>query len=192
VAYPNRRFTSGLSGTQTDGSGGPFRGPSPVCTRFWGVGRAIGAFASALTVFGLAWVSGPEVSAETVVGGGSSPSMTASPFTLEVKDWTPTPQPGLSMVAGDRHKSLTLEQWRALQAFPDHLQLLFACIARAESGFDAEASIIDIDGLPREGAWMVGATWWGEVPADLADQAVQASLIASEHGSKPWTTAGGC
>lgn len=173
----------------------PPKGGAPKVTGRVG---AFGAIPAALTALGLVWVNGPVVSAETVAGGGSSAPMTVSAPLPEFsrsssEDWTPEPQPGLSMVADSRHHSMTLEQWRALQAFPAHLQLLFACIARAESGFDADASIIDIDGLPREGAWMVGATWWGEVPlGDLAAQAVQASLIASEHGSKPWTTSGGC
>lgn len=136
------------------------------------------------------------VSAETVVGGGSSPSMTTSDDLRDISgmspEWTPTPQPNISRPATARDRTLTLDQWRALQAFPEDQQQLFACIARAESGFDAEASIIDIDGLPREGAWMVGAIWWGEVPADLNGQAEQAAEIASEYGSSPWTTRSLC
>lgn len=147
--------------------------------------RASVVFSTALTLMSLVWVSGP-VEAETVVVRSSSLSMTAS------ADWTPTPQAGLSREADERDRSLTLDQWRALQAFPDELQVLFACIARAESGFDAEASIIDIDGLPREGAWMVGETWWGPVPDTLQGQAQQVANIASEYGSLPWTTRGLC
>ena len=198
MAHVNRRFTSGLFGTQTAGWLTPFRGCPPVCTPVLWVKRAV----RAVCVLGLM---------VGVVGGSSSLSMTKrgapagavslAPVTDttvvvlgrgESHDWTPTPQPGLSRQATERDRSLTLDQFRAIQAFPEELQVEFICIAQAESGFDGDSRIIDVDGLPRAGAWHVGETWWGQVPTDLQGQAEQAASIAREHGSSPWTTRGKC
>jgi len=136
--------------------------------------------------------SGP-VSAEAVVGGGSSPSMTASGDLREISgmspEWTPTPQPDISRPATARDRTLTLDQWRALQAFPEDQQQLFACIAYHESRWQTDAVG---DGGRSHGAWQVQPRFWGEVPPDLNGQAEQAAEIASEYGSKPWTTAGRC
>ena len=142
----------------------------------------IGIIPTSMILLGSVWFN-QSVSAETVVGGGSSPSITVS------ADWTPTPQAGLSRPVEERDRSLTLEQWRALQAFPEDQQVLFACIAFHESRWQTDA--VGDQGRSR-GAWQVQPRFWGEVPPDLAGQAEQAAGIASEHGSRPWTTAGRC
>ena len=89
-------------------------------------------------------------------------------------------------------ESFTEDQWNAIQIFEPQHRYAMARIAWCESRFDQSAYIIDSDGLPREGAWMVGAIWWGSVSSDLSQQAAQARSIISEHGLLPWTTRNGC
>jgi len=87
---------------------------------------------------------------------------------------------------------LTEDQWSAIQIFEPKDRYVMTRIAWCESRLDQSAYIIDSDGLPREGAWMVGAIWWGSVSSDLSQQAIQALSIFNEHGSLPWTTRDGC
>ena len=87
---------------------------------------------------------------------------------------------------------LTETQWQAIQVFEPADRYSMTQIAFCESRIDETAYIIDTDGLPRKGAWMVGEVWWGKVPDTLFEQAIQASKIVSEHGTSPWTTRHGC
>ena len=144
-------------------------------TGFRGVGTGI---ALVLTV--LASGSGNN---GTIVSVSSSASTIGLPTTYA---HSPLSEPLPPM---DGWLLVTEEQWEALQAFPEEQRELFACIANAESGWQADAVG---DSGHSEGAWQVQPRWWGPVPADLAGQATQAALIWSEFGSVPWTTAGGC
>ena len=90
-------------------------------------------------------------------------------------------------------RSLTLDQWRAIRdAFPEEQEYIAARAGWCEGHFDPTTSIIDVDGLPRKGAWSVGEMWWGEVPPTLAGQARQVARIVAEHGWGPFTGAAGC
>lgn len=199
----NVGFTSGLLGTQTSGRRTPVGGSPRFVPRFWAVGVAIGGLLAALIVLhGLSgFYRGSALADVRVDGGGASVTpgagitvgLTASDLdtssTATVPDWTPTPQPNLSMVADDRHRSMTWEQYQALQAFPEDQQLLFACIAYHESRWQTDAVG---DNGRAHGAWQVHPRFWGPVPDDLKGQAEQAAEIASEYGSKPWTTSEAC
>lgn len=139
--------------------------------------------ASVLMTTALFFSCSGSASGVTVVGVSSSASMTVLPTTYAR---TPLSEPLPPM---NGWLLVTEEQWEALQAFPIEQQELFACIARAESGFDPDAVG---DSGHSEGAWQVQPRWWGPVPQDLAGQAAQAAAIWSAFGSGPWTTAGGC
>ena len=106
-----------------------------------------------------------------------------------VPEWTPTPQPGLSVVADDRHRSMTWEQYQALQAFPEDQQMLFACIAYHESRWQADAVG---DGGRSVGAFQVMEQFHGRVPDTLKEQAKHAAEVFSVNGSGIWTTARLC
>lgn len=197
MPHLNLRFKPGLFGTQTWRVTPPVGGCPLVCTQVLWAKRAV----VAVCVLGLTVGS-------VVVGSSSSPSMTERgapagavslapvtdttvdfPRRGESHDWTPTPQPGLSRQATERDRSLTLSQYRAIQAFPEELQVEFICIAYEESRWD-ETQVGDHG--RSKGAWQVQERFWGPVPTDLQGQAEQAASIAREHGSKPWTTRGKC
>ena len=146
-------------------------------------------FAAALAALGLAGA----IARPVAIGGAGTSASSDRHEVIEIAhDWTPAHEAGFVLEPGGTVKVLTVEQWRALQVFPPDLQWWAARTAVCESGFDPTASIIDIDGLPREGAWMVGATWHGPVPADLDGQARQVAAMVANHGTRIWSTSGGC
>lgn len=64
----------------------------------------------------------------------------ASPVAVaEIAAWTPTPQPGLSLRLedGQTARTLTVEQWRAVLAFPEAQQYRAARTMICESGGNA-------------------------------------------------------
>ena len=77
---------------------------------------------------------------------------------------------------------------RAVQiVFPLEQQRSAIAIALCESGADPTSRIIDVDGLPRAGAWHVGEQWWGPVSSDPVEQAQQVMRIFADHQWKPWS-----
>lgn len=83
---------------------------------------------------------------------------------------------------------LTVEQARAINRIGDSRQMALARIGWCESGLDPHA----IGQHGERGAWQVIPALWGEVPATLEEQAVQADRIYAEHGDWPWSTKDGC
>jgi len=108
------------------------------------------------------------------------------PAEVQRADWLPEPHQGRVLAADETVRVLTVEQWRAIRHLPDEYQYVMTRAGWCESHLNPAARIIDVDGLPRVGAWMVGEQWWGAVPADLEGQAIQVAGILREHGTWPW------
>jgi hypothetical protein len=131
-------------------------------------------FIAPLLMYGALWAQRPE-----------PPTIKITPIhEYVVTDYTP----GV-LVQDGWVQSLTLEQWRAVQVFPEDYQYVMARIAWCESRFDAAAVG---DGGRSRGAWQVQPRFWGEVPPDLVGQAQQAANIVREWGTDPWSTKDGC
>lgn len=141
-----------------------------------------------LGMFGMLFARGPHIERALPAGLTLLGTLTVT------HAWLPIPQPGLSraLAPGEHWKAPPVSAIHALTAVAAEREYDAIRIGFCESGWDAGARIIDVDGLPREGAFMVGATWWGAVPATLYEQAAQFDRIVREHGTAPFTTAGGC
>ncbi len=139
-----------------------------------------------LSLFAAAWIHRP-------VFVALPPLISSATPTIEVAV-QPTMEPtrGLALSPGDRVRVLTVEQWRALLAFPESDEWVGARSGWCEGQFNPAIRIIDVDGLPRVGAWSVGEMWWGPVPGTLEGQAQQVAGIIAEVGWAPFTGAAGC
>lgn len=148
-------------------------------------------FAAALAAFGLVGMLGPGQGAAgqpapmPVVerGDRTLPIFTAA--SRPASDWLPASD-GTSR-PWDGERVLTVEQWRALQAFPAHEQETAARVMFCESGGDASKRIVDTNGEWSVGAWQVQPRWHGDVPRDLSGQAIQVAAIVARHGWGPWS-----
>ncbi len=164
--------------------------------------RAAAPFLVVLVVLGGAWLRGPlpsgaRATVDAFRQDASGVTSSAGRDTQPTAPYITTPQPGLTaglvLAPGETVRVLTVEQWRAIQgAFPENEQWVAARTMFCESGGDAGMHIIDSDGLPRAGAWSVGARWWGPVPPTLAGQAQQTSQIVARVGWAPFTASSGC
>ena len=107
------------------------------------------------------------------------------------------------LAPGETARSLTVEQWRASQAFPAEAQYRMTRACFCESRLDPSQAIIDVNGHWSIGACMVQPVWWaakyGEVPAELPGQIAQAARIYEAEqertgdGTWPWrATRDGC
>ena len=106
-------------------------------------------------------------------------------------DYLPTPQPGLSreLAPGERIRSLTLEQWRAVNSagLDDAGTYWLARTGWCEGHLDPTSR----NGV-HLGAWQVNPEYHGPVPGTLEAQARQAAAIAVKHGTQPWDARDGC
>ena len=153
-------------------------------------------FAFALAAFGLLGMRGGSAEPVTVEAeADTTVSMSIRLDRHDSPDYVPAPDTYLrtrSLEPGESYKAPPVAAIRALYAISPDLELDAIRVGYCESGWNPEAAIIDIDGLPREGAFMVGAIWHGPVPADLVGQALQFERIVNEHGLWPFTTRDGC
>lgn len=149
-------------------------------------------FTVVLLLWGAVWVRGPLASGASFGPGADTTARVVSP--AREPRYTPTPQPGLSrpLAPGESYKAPPVAAIPALAVIAPERQLAAVRIGYCESGWDATAHIIDVDGLPRAGAFMVGARWWGPVGPTLTEQAAQLESIAQRYGLAPWTTRDGC
>ena len=91
------------------------------------------------------------------------------------------------------HPAVRYEAWAAMHAaFPPEALDCAVLIAWRETRIQPWNRIIDVNGLPSEGAWHVQPRWWGTVPEDIEGQAAQVAGIVAAHGWQPWTTRGDC
>ena len=203
MAHANRWFTSGLFGTQTDGSGGPFRAPSPVCTPLLGFRRASVVFSTTLTLMALVWVNGP-VSAETVVNVSSS-ALTTVPAHEYVTEYT-------KGASADDLTGYTLADHRLANAhFSPSLVPWALMTAACESGFDdtkvgsaGEVGRHQVHPLWIENDWtpevqaihtLIRSMGYEPTRENLALPEVNAAVtnwIVSFAGMEMWTTQNGC
>lgn len=104
-------------------------------------------------------------------------------------EWIPSPQAGVSIVLeqGEKVRSLTLEQWRAVAHSGTTDQWWLARTGYCEGHLDPTSR----NGV-HLGSWQVNPAFHGSVPSDLDGQAKQAALIQSKYGREPWDTSEGC
>ena len=220
MAHVNRRFTSGLFGTQTAGWLTPFRGCPPVCTPVLWVKRAVGAVCVLVLTVGSV-VVGSSSSLSMTERGAPAGAVSLAPVTDttvlissrgESHDWTPAPQPGLSRQATGDLGGYTVADLRLANVHfkpslvPWALETSY-CESRNEDGRVGESG--------ERGRWQIHPLWvlndWtpevqeihrrirrlGYEPtvANLAIPEVNATVanyIVTEFGPSLWTTGKGC
>ena len=123
----------------------------------------------------------------------AAPTASVAPATAPVATGTPVAPPeaaqGLVVAPGETVRVLTVEQWRALLAFPAEARWEMARIATCESGFRTDV----VGALGEVGPWQIHPIH-GVVPSDLAgNAAVAAALLAARPDAGDWiATRGGC
>lgn len=125
----------------------------------------------------------------TPIARGSIPrhGSTHSPF----PDYTPTPQPGLSitLAPGETVRVLTRDQWRAIRdAFPAEQEAWAQRTMMCESGGDPA----QVGAAGERGAFQIMERLHGPVPATLEAQAQHAAAVLAKNGRSIWTTSEGC